>query len=94
MSTLQINAGVLHLQGDFIHATVARHLTAADSLATMMAPATQVDLSAVGQVDSSALGLLLMIKRRAVAEGRPLQVTGWPTGLVDLARLYGVFDLF
>ncbi|TSA22925.1 MAG: STAS domain-containing protein [Betaproteobacteria bacterium] len=93
MSTLQINAGVLSLQGDFTHATVARHLAAANFL-TLTAAATQVDLSAVGQVDSSALGLLLTIKRRAVAQGRSVEMIHWPVGLIDLARLYGVFELF
>lgn len=91
VSELQITAGVMHLSGDYTHATVARHLAGAESGAA--AEVERIDLSGLGQVDSSMLGLLLAFKRRAVARQRPLDIVGWPVGLVELARLYGVREL-
>ena len=88
VSELQITAGVMHLSGDYTHATVARHLVTLET-----AEVERVDLSGLGQVDSSMLGFLLALKRRAVARQRPLEVVGWPVGLVELARLYGVREL-
>jgi phospholipid transport system transporter-binding protein len=43
--------------------------------------------------DSSALSVLLELRRRLLAQGRALQVSGWPRRLEDLASLYGVRDL-
>ncbi len=85
----QIMAGVMRLSGDYTHATVARHLVTAEA-----AEIERVDLSELGQVDSSTLGLLLTLKRRAIARQKPLDIVGWPEGLIALARLYGVRDLF
>ncbi len=92
VSGLQITAGVMHLSGDYTHATVARHLAVVET-----GEATEVeriDLSGLGRVDSSMLGFLLVFKRRAVACQRPLDIVSWPPGLVELARLYGVRELF
>jgi ABC-type transporter Mla MlaB component len=89
VSELQITAGVMRLSGDYTHATVARHLALAEA-----SEVEQVDLSGLGLVDSSMLGFLLVLKRRAVARQRPLDIVGWPVGLVELARLYGVRELF
>jgi phospholipid transport system transporter-binding protein len=54
---------------------------------------TQFDLSAVGNVDSAAVALLLAWRRAARAQGKPLTLTGVPPGLTSLARLYGVESL-
>jgi len=89
VSELQITAGVMHLSGDYTHATVARHLAMAET-----AEVERVDLSGLGLVDSSMLGFLLVLKRRALARQRALEIVGWPAGLVELARLYGVRELF
>lgn len=43
--------------------------------------------------DSSALAVLLELRRRLMAQGRTLRVNGWPRRLEDLAALYGVRDL-
>jgi phospholipid transport system transporter-binding protein len=43
--------------------------------------------------DSSALAVLLELRRRLMALGKTLRVDGWPRRLEDLAALYGVRDL-
>lgn len=91
VSEFQITAGVMHLSGDYTHATVARYLAMAET--GEAAEVERIDLSALGQVDSSMLGLLLVFKRRAMARQRPLDIVSWPPGLVELARLYGVREL-
>ena len=52
-----------------------------------------VDLSDVGELDSSALALLLAWMREAKAKGRSLEFVNLPQGLTTIARLYGVADL-
>jgi phospholipid transport system transporter-binding protein len=53
----------------------------------------QFDLSAVRQVDSSAVALLLAWQREAQARGARLTLTGLPAALGSLATLYGVDEL-
>ena len=55
--------------------------------------AVQVDASGVQEFDTSLLAWLLQAKRRCAAMGRPLQVSGAPAKMSELARLYGVEDL-
>ena len=52
-----------------------------------------VDASAVAQFDSSALAVLLALRRTALGAGRQLEVQHLPAGLAAMARLYGVMDL-
>ena len=92
VSELQITAGVMYLSGDYTHATVARYLAGAET--GEAAEVERIDLSGLGRVDSSMLGLLLTFKRRALARQKPLDIVSWPPGLVELARLYGVRELF
>ncbi len=51
------------------------------------------DLSAVRQVDSSAVALLLAWQREAQARGARLALSGLPAALKSLATLYGVDEL-
>lgn len=53
----------------------------------------EFDLSAVRQIDSSAVALLLAWQREAGARGAHLVVLGAPPALTSLARLYGVDEL-
>lgn len=53
----------------------------------------QVDASAVREVDSSTIALLLQAQRLAQAAGRGFEVTGLPPKLLALASLYGVDSL-
>jgi phospholipid transport system transporter-binding protein len=55
--------------------------------------AATVDLAEVGELDSSALALLLAWLREAKAAGRALAFTNLPESLQTIARLYGVQDL-
>ena len=52
-----------------------------------------VDLAEVGELDSSALALLLAWMREAKKHNRELQFSNLPQGLTTIARLYGVADL-
>ena len=52
-----------------------------------------VDLGEVGELDSSALALMLAWLREARQHDRALSFTNLPQGLTTIARLYGVADL-
>lgn len=52
-----------------------------------------VDASALQQFDSSALAVLLGLRRALLAQGATLTVQGLPPRLRDLATLYGVAEL-
>ncbi|MFN3564571.1 MAG: lipid asymmetry maintenance protein MlaB [Burkholderiaceae bacterium] len=51
------------------------------------------DLSAVRQVDSSAVALLLAWQREAQSRGTRLALSGLPPAVASLAKLYGVDEL-
>ena len=53
----------------------------------------KVDLGEVGELDSSALALLLAWLREAKRRGVDLAFSNLPQGLSTIARLYGVADL-
>ena len=52
-----------------------------------------VDMSEVGELDSSALALLLAWLREAKRLDRELTFANLPQGLTTIARLYGVAEL-
>ena len=52
-----------------------------------------VDLAEVGELDSSALALLLAWLREAKRQNRALAIANLPQGLTTIARLYGVAEL-
>jgi phospholipid transport system transporter-binding protein len=52
-----------------------------------------VDLGGVGELDSSALALLLAWLREAKQSNRALSFANLPEGLTTIARLYGVAEL-
>ena len=52
-----------------------------------------VDLGEVGELDSSALALLLAWLREAKQHNRSLVFANLPQGLTTIARLYGVAEL-
>ena len=53
----------------------------------------EIDATSLQVFDSSALSVLLELRRRVLAQGRELRVSGWPRRLEDLALLYGVREL-
>ncbi|MEI8324245.1 MAG: STAS domain-containing protein [Betaproteobacteria bacterium] len=52
-----------------------------------------VDASAMERFDSSALALLLQLRRDALERGKTFSVKGLPQRLRELAALYGVAQL-
>lgn len=52
-----------------------------------------LDASALREFDSSALAVLLAVRRRALGLGGELRVQGWPPRLGELRGLYGVAEL-
>jgi phospholipid transport system transporter-binding protein len=55
--------------------------------------AVELDASALVQFDSSALGVLVELHRRAATTQRSCRLVGMPLRLAELARLYGVSEL-
>ena len=56
-------------------------------------PVSRVDLAAVTEVDSAALGVLLEWLREARAQDREVVYLNLPDNLTSLGTLYGVLDL-
>lgn len=55
--------------------------------------ALQVDASALRQLDSSCVALLLALKRRACAQGKALILSSPPAALLDLIQVYGLAEI-
>lgn len=53
----------------------------------------QVDASGLGEFDSTALAVLLTLRREALRLKRGFAIAGLPTRLAELARLYGIAEL-
>ncbi len=53
-----------------------------------------IDFSEVGEVDTSAVSLMLEWQRRAVAENKKITFVNLPKNLTSLTALYGVTLLF
>jgi phospholipid transport system transporter-binding protein len=56
-------------------------------------PVVSLDASALRVFDTSAVSVLLELRKRLKAQGKTLAVTQWPKRLLDLVGLYGVSDL-
>lgn len=56
-------------------------------------PVVVVDASQLRVFDSSAVAVLLELRRLLRADGKTLQVTHWPRRLEDLMGLYGLGEL-
>ena len=54
---------------------------------------TQIDFSAVTEIDSSAVALALEWQRIAAGNKVQLQLCNLPPAMLNLARLYGVSEL-
>ena len=65
----------------------------AASQAMALPPGGVVDFTAMTHADSSALAVVIALKRRAAAEGRALSAKGLPPSLHSLAVVYGVENL-
>ena len=56
-------------------------------------PSGGVDFSGMTRADSSALAVVIALKRRAAAEGRALSIDNLPSSMRSLAVVYGVDNL-
>lgn len=79
------------LQGEVTTATTPRIFDAASALA--LPESGIVDCDGVRVVDSTAVALLLAIKRRGNEQKRPISFVNVPVPLMALASVYGVADL-
>jgi phospholipid transport system transporter-binding protein len=87
MSDLKLPATLLHEQADACLAHWVAQLPAA------LPPAVALDASALAEFDSSALAVLLGLRRVLSQKGSTLRVQGMTPRLRELATLYGVLDL-
>ena len=87
---MRVEADVALLAGDLLLGNASDWL--AQGEAALQQGVVIFDLSGVGQLDSSALSLLLSLRRRAQAAGSRLEVRHLPESLASLAKLYGVAD--
>jgi phospholipid transport system transporter-binding protein len=87
---MRIEAGVAFLQGDLILDNATRLL--AECEAALSEGVDTFDLAGVAKLDSSAISLLLALRRRAA--GKSLQFHHVPESLTSLTRLYGLDDQF
>jgi phospholipid transport system transporter-binding protein len=85
---MHVEAGVVVLSGDLTLVNASQLLAEGES-ALKQGVAT-FDLAAVGQLDSSALSLMLSLRRRAEAAGNTIVFRNIPESLASLAKLYGV----
>ncbi len=88
---MRVEQGVAYPEGLLTLAEASDQLKAGQS--AIAEGASEFDLAGVGQVDSSALSLLLAWRRQAEAEGRSLCFRNLPESMRSLAELYGVDDL-
>lgn len=57
-------------------------------------PVTEIDLSAVTELDSSGVQLLMLAKKTALAQGRPLNLVGHSEAVIDAFELLDVAGYF
>lgn len=83
--------------GRWAYAGALTYANAGDALAAAvlmpLPSAGEIDLADLGAVDSAAVAVLVALKRRAAAEGKPLTFANIPAALTALADLYGVEEM-
>ena len=84
---LRLPPSLLH---DSATATLAELLIAAQAESSA---SVAVDASALQRFDSTALAVLLELRRAALQAGKTLALQGVPKRLQDLAALYGIAEL-
>jgi phospholipid transport system transporter-binding protein len=87
MSALKLPDTLLHAQANACLSAWVAQLPAA------LPAAVAVDASALSAFDSSALAVLLGLRRVLMQRGSTLQIQGMTPRLRELASLYGVLDL-
>jgi phospholipid transport system transporter-binding protein len=87
MSPLKLPTSLLHDQAEACLTQWVKQLPAA------LPPSVALDASGLAEFDSSALAVLLGLRRVLTQKGSALQVEGMTPRLRELASLYGVMDL-
>jgi phospholipid transport system transporter-binding protein len=88
LASIEFSDGRLSVRGPLTLATVEPLLQEAKR--RFDGPEIRVDLSAVTEADSSAVGLLLAWARDAAADGRRVRFENLPANLKSLIALYDV----
>jgi phospholipid transport system transporter-binding protein len=90
-----MSAESLQLEGDLIFARLPGILAQTEAFTQRadLPDCLSIDLSKVGEVDSSAVALLLRWRREAERLQRRIQFINLPAPLASLAELYGVTDI-
>jgi phospholipid transport system transporter-binding protein len=90
-----VSAESLQLEGGMTFDTLNGILeqTAAFVARVDLPDCLSIDLSKVGEVDSSAVALLLRWRREAQRLGKRVEFINLPANLAALAALYGVADI-
>lgn len=90
MSKVDSSEQIVSVDGDLLFSTVvAKRAALLNQLQKVQGPC-QLDFSAVGRVDSSALSLWFCCERLALAKGFELTAINTPEDLLSIARLVGV----
>lgn len=89
-AALRIDGQVAYLEGDLTLAHASSMLV--QGKAAIQQGVRKFDLSRVGHMDSSAISLILGLRRFAQARGENIEVLSVPASLLSLAKLYGVAE--
>ena len=91
------------MTSDLSNASLPAQLTLADAGKTLVelqqalsqqtGPVVTLDAASLRVFDSSAVAVLLELRRQLRAQGKTLQVSNWPQRLENLMGLYGVSEL-
>lgn len=85
---------MLRLPATLLHNTASATLT--ELMLALRAESSAniaVDAAALVRFDSTALAVLLELRRAALSAGKTFVLQGLPSRLNDLARLYGIDEL-
>jgi anti-sigma B factor antagonist len=93
-STGQDSASVLAVSGDLDISEVENFLSHAGRLLDTGTRVIDVDLGGVTFIDSSGLGALVRLQRRATEDGRELRLANVPRAVARVLDLTGLTDLF
>jgi anti-anti-sigma factor len=93
-TTGQGSAPVLAVSGDLDISGVEDFLSHASRLLDLDTHVIDVDLGGVTFVDSSGLGALVRLQKRANADGRQLRLANVPRPVTRVLELTGLTDLF
>jgi len=84
---------MLSLPAELTHAQASALTASLQQQVVAQSGPVVVDASALSRFDSSALAVMLQLRRDALAQGKAFSVQGLSSQLAGLAGLYGVAEL-